>query len=322
VTRDPGSPVVSVVVATYNRSNVLRYAIESVLGQTYPDWELLVVDDASTDDTQAVVEGFDDPRICYVGLGANFGDQSGPNNAGTLLARGRYLAFLNHDDLWLRDHLEVGVGVLEARGADLAFARCAVARPHTVEQMQAGEWSFRTRGEGRHGRYRPGDAVPASSWVLRRELVRTVGPWRPADTLYAAPSADWLFRAHRRGAHLVSTGQVGVLVFTSGGRRGSYALRVEDENAFFAQQLRDDPELPARVQQAIVEDNPTSGAPNERRNLVLARQLRRLRSLVVDPALAVVGLNPLEVRFAYRFRRRGRFIAELRGRRGLEPRRG
>ena len=123
------TPALSVVVATYNRSQVLRHAIRSVIESTCTDWELIIVGDACTDDTGDCVASFSDPRIRYVNLPVNCGDQSGPNNHGVSLARGRYIAFLNHDDLYLRDHLETCVAALDGGGADLVWAACAVANP-------------------------------------------------------------------------------------------------------------------------------------------------------------------------------------------------
>src|SRR3954449_1280859 len=101
-----GSPAVSIVVATYNRSNVLELAIASARAQTFTDWEMHVVGDACTDDSEQVVASFADPRIHWTNLPVNHGDQSGPNNHGVERSRGRYVAFLNQDDLWFPDHLE------------------------------------------------------------------------------------------------------------------------------------------------------------------------------------------------------------------------
>src|SRR5437879_999756 len=103
------SPTVTIVTATYNRSEVLKHAIRSVLGSTLSDWELLVVGDGCTDDTELCVTSFGDPRIRFVNLPKNTGGQSAPNNLGMELARGRYIAFLNHDDLILNHHLETCV---------------------------------------------------------------------------------------------------------------------------------------------------------------------------------------------------------------------
>jgi len=92
-------PAVSIVMATYNRPSVLAFAIESVLAQEFADWELIVVGDACADQTAALVSSYGDPRISYVNLTTNFGEQSGPNNVGIARARGTYVAFLNHDDI-------------------------------------------------------------------------------------------------------------------------------------------------------------------------------------------------------------------------------
>ena len=114
-------PIVSVVMATYNRSAVLRHAIQSVIQSRLSEWELIVVGDHCTDDTAEAVAAFDDPRVRFINLERNCGEQSAPNNAGLRLARGRYVAFLNHDDLYFPDHLGSCVDRLVATGADLVW---------------------------------------------------------------------------------------------------------------------------------------------------------------------------------------------------------
>lgn len=91
--------IVSVVIPTYNRVNVLPRAIDSVLNQTYPYLELIVVDDASTDATTSVVEDYDDPRIEYIRHDENRGG-SAARNTGIEAARGEFVSFLDDDDEW------------------------------------------------------------------------------------------------------------------------------------------------------------------------------------------------------------------------------
>src|SRR5689334_5131336 len=112
------SPRVSVIIATFNQSRALRCAIRSVLWQTLQDFELLVVGDACTDDSEQVVTSFDDPRVRWHNLAENSGNQPAPNNKGLELARGDYIAYLGHDDLWYPTHLETLVSRLETAGAD------------------------------------------------------------------------------------------------------------------------------------------------------------------------------------------------------------
>jgi len=104
-------PKVSVIIPTYNRSNVAKEAISSVLAQTESDLEVIVVDDGSTDDTCSVVETLNDDRIIYF-YKKNDGPASA-RNFGLSKAKGEYLAFLDHDDLWPPNYLEVMVSHLE-----------------------------------------------------------------------------------------------------------------------------------------------------------------------------------------------------------------
>src|SRR5688572_30048995 len=111
------SPLVTVVIATYNRADTLKYAVESCLWQTFKDFEVWVVGDACTDHTEKVMQSFSDPRINWYNLPKNSGYQSKPNNEGIRRAKGKYIAYLNHDDIWLPNHLEVLVDKLEKTNA-------------------------------------------------------------------------------------------------------------------------------------------------------------------------------------------------------------
>lgn len=99
------SPIFSVVVPTHNRAELLKQAIDSVLGQTFGDFELLVVDDHSTDHTQDVVHAFEDPRIKLLVNDRTPGG-AGARNVGVFEARGEWIAFLDDDDVWLPQKLE------------------------------------------------------------------------------------------------------------------------------------------------------------------------------------------------------------------------
>jgi glycosyltransferase involved in cell wall biosynthesis len=104
-------PLVSVIMPTFNRADTIRRAIRSVQAQTFTDWELIVVDDGSTDNTVAVIEGCD-PRLKLIRQ-ENQGT-AGARNAGLSASAGSYIAFLDSDDEWLPHHLELCVSFLEA----------------------------------------------------------------------------------------------------------------------------------------------------------------------------------------------------------------
>lgn len=98
------NPTLSVVIPTYNRSELLKETIQSVLNQTFKGYELLVVDDGSSDDTEKVVKEFNDPRVKY--LYKENGGQSSARNLGIYHSKGEWIAFLDHDDLWHKDYLK------------------------------------------------------------------------------------------------------------------------------------------------------------------------------------------------------------------------
>jgi glycosyltransferase involved in cell wall biosynthesis len=98
------SPQVSIVVPTHNRAELLREAVASVLNQTFQDFELLVVDDGSTDHTREVISGFRSRQLTHVAWD-RCGNLSMLRNAGIRQSSGQWIAFLDSDDLWRRDKL-------------------------------------------------------------------------------------------------------------------------------------------------------------------------------------------------------------------------
>ena len=118
-------PKVSVIIPTHNYARFLPESVKSVLGQTFGDFELIIVDDGSTDDTAAVARRyFDDRRVRYIcqekrGL-------SGTRNNGISHARGEYVAFLDADDFWLPEKLERQLKVFEQADSGVALVYCFI----------------------------------------------------------------------------------------------------------------------------------------------------------------------------------------------------
>jgi glycosyltransferase involved in cell wall biosynthesis len=106
-------PTVSVIIPTYNRARFLRSAIASVLNQTFQDFEIIIVDDGSNDNTHSLVREFNDERIKYVRHEAN-GGEGKARNTGVVNSSAEYIAFLDDDDEWLPDKLQRQLNLLQA----------------------------------------------------------------------------------------------------------------------------------------------------------------------------------------------------------------
>ena len=116
------APLVSVVVATFNSRLTLACALDSVRRQSHQDFEVWVVGDACTDGSDTIVAALGDPRFHWTNLPWNSGSQAGPNNEGLRRARGRFVAYLGHDDLL------VSVASRDARRGRLERGRLVRAR--------------------------------------------------------------------------------------------------------------------------------------------------------------------------------------------------
>jgi glycosyltransferase involved in cell wall biosynthesis len=303
------SPAVSVIIATYNRSQTLRHAIQSVRNSLFTDWELIVVGDACTDDTAECVSAFGDPRIQFVNLPIRCGDQSGPNNHGLALARGRYVAFLNHDDFYLPDHLTGCVTELEASGADLVWVPCAVAHKNAGSPGER-PFSFALEGVPHNFVYAPLAIYFASSWVFRRELAGRVGPWRSPEKIYVVPSQDWLFRAWRSGANLRFLRSVTVVVVSSGARVGSYTRRTSSEHELLAQWFHDDPNYRERILEEAAVNEAAKHFFVHRQSTLVSLALRALLR-PIQIILTRIGIHPLSASML-QYGSRGGFVRHLR----------
>ena len=110
---------ISIIIPTYNRKNELIRAINSVLKQTYIFWELLIVDNHSSDGTLNYINSIDDHRIRFLSINNN-GVIASSRNLGIRQSTGEYIAFLDSDDWWKDDKLEKSIAYLE-RGYDFIY---------------------------------------------------------------------------------------------------------------------------------------------------------------------------------------------------------
>ena len=103
--------MLSVIIPTFNRASLLRKAIESVLSQTYQDFQLIIIDDGSEDDTSYVVSGFKESRIKYIRK--DRGGVASARNLGIKESVGEFLAFLDSDDWWDKEKLFIQLGEMQ-----------------------------------------------------------------------------------------------------------------------------------------------------------------------------------------------------------------
>ena len=97
-------PVFTVIIPTYNREHFLKRTVDSILSQTFKDFELIIVDDGSTDHTKDLIDTYEDDRIVY--FYKENGGQNSAVNVGLQKARGEYIAFCDSDDTWMPEKLE------------------------------------------------------------------------------------------------------------------------------------------------------------------------------------------------------------------------
>jgi glycosyltransferase involved in cell wall biosynthesis len=183
---------VSVIISTYMRAPLVSRCLESLIAQTFKDFEVLLCDDGSTDDTAAAAERYKSALDLTYHWDKNFGGPARPRNVGLRLARGEYVAFLDVDDWWSARKLERSVAALEA-GADIVY--------HDLYMTHSSRNAWRLR----RARTRPvpppafrflidhGNVLTNSSVVARRSLLLGIGGLSEDPGLIAWEDFDcWL----------------------------------------------------------------------------------------------------------------------------------
>lgn len=189
----PKPPLVSVVIPSYNRPAELRRALASVLAQDVEDLEILVIDDASTEDTESAATGFGDPRIRFLRQPHN-GGVAAARNRGLQESRAPFIALLDDDDEWLPGKLTKQLACLQAGPPDLGLVYGSAEdvdtdgrtrfHPNRAEGQLYRKMLSRNRMHG-----------APSSLLMRRNIVRQIGFFDPR--LPAIEDYDYFLRACR-----------------------------------------------------------------------------------------------------------------------------
>jgi glycosyltransferase involved in cell wall biosynthesis len=224
-------PCATVIISTYNWSSVLPYAIDSVLNQTLSDFELLVIGDGCTDDTEQVVMAIKDPRVRWINLPVNTGHQSAPNNRGIQEARGEFIAYLGHDDLWLKHHLDCSISKLIESGADIAHTLLLQIPPGRDVGLPV-----LPKPALKHG-------APPSCRVHRRQVTDEIGGWKDYRSLSIAPETDFFFRAHGAGFRAIFVPRLTAIKFPASRRKNVYLVRPNNEQAAWSRRIKSEPDF-------------------------------------------------------------------------------
>jgi glycosyltransferase involved in cell wall biosynthesis len=170
-------PHVSVIIPTYNRATYVSRAIDSILSQSYRDFEVIVVDDGSSDNTKQVVQAYGD-RVRYV-----FQSNAGPGaarNLGIRTSEGMYLAFLDSDDTWMPEFLAKTVGALDAHPevdavtTGIYIGPADRKREALMEGVETGVWQLPTHVARKQARYML-NGFCAGAVLVRKDVVTRYG---------------------------------------------------------------------------------------------------------------------------------------------------
>ncbi|MDQ8184956.1 glycosyltransferase [Pelagicoccus sp. SDUM812002] len=189
----PQDPAVSVIIPTYNRAQLVVRAIESVRSQSLTDIEILVIDDASTDQTEAAVAGIEDSRIRYFRQQSNQ-DVSAARNRGLREARGRYIAFLDSDDEWLPGKLEAQIDRFETlpESVGLVYTGSVQRYDDGTERVFTPEHKGKVLAQILRTNITD---TGSASVVIRRNVIRVVGFFD--ETIPAMEDYDYWIRVAR-----------------------------------------------------------------------------------------------------------------------------
>jgi glycosyltransferase involved in cell wall biosynthesis len=184
------SPLVSVVIPTFNHGHYLGRALQSVINQSYTNWEAIVIDNHSTDNTDEVIFGFSDKRISYLKF-QNNGVIGASRNAGIKVAKGEWIAFLDSDDWWHPDKLKEFHGQT-GKNLDVFYHELEVMRPSNSWRRGFID-SWQVRSPVQIDLLMRGNALATSSVVVRREILNRTSLFNESHSMIACEDYNlWL----------------------------------------------------------------------------------------------------------------------------------
>jgi len=163
---------VTVITPNYNASGVIAQTLDSLLSQTYTNWEALIVDDCSTDNSVEIIKSYaqKDKRIKLIQCAANNGGPAIPRNMGIAAAQGDYIAFLDSDDLWLPEKLEIQMDFMLSKKALLSSTSYALVDEQGIDLKKV----VRAVPVMNFNTYLRNTSIGFSSAVIRRDILEGI----------------------------------------------------------------------------------------------------------------------------------------------------
>jgi len=187
-------PIVSVIMPTYNRADYLKNSVQSVLDQTFSDFEIILMNNYSTDDTLDVISAFNDDRIKVINF-KNDGIIARSRNQGIRQSKGKYIAFLDDDDLWCPEKLELQIKYLESHPEfDLVYSNALIIDEYgNRKDLLMDSKQAKTGHVFLYLLYE--NFVPILTVLMRREIFETNGPLNEDPCIKGAEDYEYWLRA-------------------------------------------------------------------------------------------------------------------------------
>lgn len=277
-------PTFSVIIPVYNASGTLGDAVQSVVEQSLPDIEILIIDDFSMDDSydEAVAWRKVDDRVRVFRLPKNSGGPILPRNIGMEQATGRYVAFLDDDDLWFPEKLKIQLEKHKERPFALTYSRCRIKAPadSAIDGSDYHEWWRLTPCEGVEiATLTRQNFVPLSTVTLDRHWAHRVGSFRGVNG--AEDWHYWIRVAAHGGAFGFVDEQLAVYSWTAANLSHQSAVPAVTRKTRTLQALAD--EFPEYRPLFVAEERQVRRRTTELRLRRLPAGVRKFASLAILP---------------------------------------
>ena len=189
--RDSISPLISIVIPTYNRANLIGKAIQSILDQSYENWELIIVDNYSDDNTKEVIKAFNDDRILMLST-PRTGSVAASRNLGVVHSNGEWIAFLDSDDWWFPEKLMYVCKALR-NNPDLIYHDLQIVNADGASMKQKRTRSRKLKAPIYLDLLLNGNDIALSSVVVRKSIFLRVNGMNESTSFFAVEDYDtWL----------------------------------------------------------------------------------------------------------------------------------